>query len=116
VLLQLQHRVSAERQFALAARAAPGNVDAQVAAAVGRFDKDRPARAFAMLGPLSARFPHAASVRYHLGLLLLWLGQTGPGERQLRLAARVEPRSPLAREAKRLLASLERSVNRGQAR
>ena len=48
---------SAERVFAQAAREAPGNAEAQVAAAVGRFDKARPAEAFSRLGPAHAQVP-----------------------------------------------------------
>ena len=53
--------------------------DAQVAAAVVRFDKTRPVLAFSRLGPLTRRFPHASTVRFHLGLLLLWLARAQPG-------------------------------------
>lgn len=111
-LQRLGHRISARRQYDAAARLAPRSPDAQVAAAVGRFDKSRPAAAFARLGPLARRFPHAATVRFHLGLLLLWLARNQPGsveegKRQLRLAQADDPRSRLAREAKRLLAGLE---------
>jgi tetratricopeptide (TPR) repeat protein len=95
--------VSAARAFAAAAHVAPQDVEAQVAAAVGRFDKARPAEAFSRLGPLTRRFPKAATVRFHLGLLLLWSGQVEEAKRQLRLAERVEPGSPLASEAKRYL-------------
>ena len=98
-LQRLGRPLSAERVFARAAARAPDDPDAQVAAAVGRFDKNHPERAFSRLGPLTQRFPHAATVRFHLGLLLLWLGQVKEGERQLRLATAVEPGSPLAREA-----------------
>jgi tetratricopeptide (TPR) repeat protein len=111
-LQRLGHRISARRQYDAAARLAPRDVDAQVAAAVGRFDKSRPTEAFSRLGPLTRRFPQAATVRFHLGLLLLWLTRNQPGsvdeaKRQLRLAQQEEPGSPLAREAKRLLAGLE---------
>jgi tetratricopeptide (TPR) repeat protein len=111
-LQRLGRRISARREYDAAARIAPGDPEAQVAAAVGRFDKSRPAAAFSRLGPLTRRFPHAATVRFHLGLLLLWLARTQPGsvaegKRQLRLAQREEPGSPLAREAKKLLAGLE---------
>jgi tetratricopeptide (TPR) repeat protein len=111
-LQRLGHRISARRQYDAAARLAPRSADAQVAAAVGRFDKSRPAGAFSRLGPLTRRFPHAATVRFHLGLLLLWLARNQPGsveegKRQLRLARAEDPGSPLAREAKRLLAGLE---------
>lgn len=111
-LQRLGRRISARREYDAAARIAPGDAEAQVAAAVGRFDKSRPAAAFSRLGPLTRRFPHAATVRFHLGLLLLWLARNQPGsveegKRQLRLAQRKEPGSPLAREAKKLLAGLE---------
>jgi tetratricopeptide (TPR) repeat protein len=111
-LQRLGHRISARRQYDAAARLAPRDADAQVAAAVGRFDKSRPSAAFSRLGPLTRRFPHAATVRFHLGLMLLWLARSQPGsvaegKRQLRLARAENPGSRLAREAKRLLAGLE---------
>ncbi len=102
-LQKLGRSVSAERQFAAAARLAPGDPDAQVAAAVGRFDKDDLSASFSRLGPLSTRFPKAASVRFHLGLLLLWTGQVAEGKRQLRLAVAAGPETALGREAKRFL-------------
>lgn len=105
-LQRLERPVSAERQYTAAARLAPRNPEALVADAVGRFDKAHPERAFSRLGPLSRRYPRVASVRFHLGLLLLWMGQLEEARRQLRIAAR-QPRSSLGREAKRLLARLE---------
>jgi len=98
-LERLGHPLSAERVFAEAARMAPNDPDAQVAAAVGRFDKDHPERAFSRLGPLTRRFPHASTVRFHLGLLLLWLGEVKAGKRQLRFAVKAEPGSTLSKEA-----------------
>jgi tetratricopeptide (TPR) repeat protein len=97
---------SAERVFAAAARQAPASVEAQVAAAVGRFDKSRPAEAFSRLGPLTRRFPKHATVRFHLGLLLLWSGEVREARTQLTRATRVEPGSPLAGEARRYLEEL----------
>jgi len=105
-LQQLQHQRSAERQYAAAARLAPDNASAHVAAAVGRFDKDRPAAAFSRLGPLTQRFPRSPSVRFHLGLLLLWLGRIDAGEAQLRRARALAPASQLGREAARFLVRL----------
>jgi tetratricopeptide (TPR) repeat protein len=107
----LGHRISARRQYEAAARLAPGDAEPQVAAAVARFEKGRPAEAFSRLGPLTRRFPRAATVRFHLGLLLFWLARAQPGavaegKRQLRLARALEPHSSLAREAARLLAAL----------
>jgi tetratricopeptide (TPR) repeat protein len=98
--------LSARREFLAAARDHPRDVQAQVAAAVGRFDKARPADAFSRLGPLTRRFPAAATVRFHLGLLLLWSGEVEEAKRQLERATRVEPRSPLAAEARRYLSRI----------
>ena len=64
------------------------------------------------LGPLTKRFPHAATVRFHLGLLLLWIGSVKEAEKQLKLATTVEPGSPLAQEAARYLTTL-RGVSTG---
>ena len=110
-LQRLGHRISARRQYEAAARLAPRDPEAQVAAAVARFEKGRPAEAFSRLGPLTRRFPRAATVRFHLGLLLFWLAKSQPGavaegKRQLRLARALEPQSPLAREAAQLLVAL----------
>lgn len=104
-LQRLDRPVSARRQYAAAARLAARDPEALVADAVGRFDKAHPERAFSRLGPLTRRFPRAATVRFHLGVLLLWLGDVEQARRQLRRAARLE--SPLAREARRLLTRLE---------
>jgi tetratricopeptide (TPR) repeat protein len=95
--------VSAERAFKAAAAAAPGDAEAQVAAAVGLYDKDHPARAFSKLGPLARRFPHAQTVRFHLGLLLIYFGQFAQARHELRLAVAESPRSVLAKRARVLL-------------
>ena len=108
-LQRLGMQRSAERVYAAAAREAPGDVEAQVAAAVGRFDKARPADAFSRLGPLTRRFPESASVRFHLGLLLLWSGEVKEARSQLVRATTVEPGSVLAREAQKSLAELDKA-------
>jgi tetratricopeptide (TPR) repeat protein len=95
--------VSAERAFAAAAALAPHNAEAQVAAAVGLYDKDRPTRAFGRLGPLTRRFPHAQTVRFHLGLLLIYLRQVPQARRELRLAVAEGPQTQLATRARVLL-------------
>ena len=94
-LQRLGKQRSAERVYAAAATAAPKDPEARVAAAVGLFDKARPAQAFPKLGPLSREFPKAATVRFHLGLLLLWSGQVKEARRQLELVRTAEPGSPL---------------------
>ncbi len=106
-LQRLSRPVSAERQYEAAARLAPDDPEAQVAAAVGRYTKDHPERAFGRLGPLTRRFPRAPTVRFHLGLLLLWLGRVDDAKRQLRIARGEGPESPLGREANRFLERLE---------
>ena len=99
--------MSAERLFARAARLAPDDPDARVAAAVGLYDKDDPSRAFARLGPLVRRFPHAQTVRFHLGLLSIWLGAFGQARKELRLALAENEKSNYGKEARLLLRRLE---------
>jgi tetratricopeptide (TPR) repeat protein len=105
-LQRLGRPVSAERAFQAAAAAAPDDPEALTARAVGRFDKDDPSRAFSVLGPLARRFPKAATVRFHLGLLLVWLGQVDGARRQFTLAIKAEPGSVHARQAAAFLAKL----------
>lgn len=108
-LWNLRRPLSAETQFAAAAALAPGDPVARTAAAVGAFTKANPVAAFAKLGPLTGVFPHAAVVRFHLGLLLIWQRATGwrkKAEAQLRLAVADAPQSVYAKEARVLLASL----------
>jgi tetratricopeptide (TPR) repeat protein len=105
-LQRLGRPVSARRAYTEAARAHPGEPEALVADAVGRYSKESPVEAFSRLGPLSRRFPRAATVRFHLGLLLLWQGDVGEARRQLRLAQAAEPGSRVAVEAGRYLDEL----------
>jgi len=98
--------VSAERQFAAAARLAPHDPVARTAAAVGLFSKSNPTRAFARLGPLTAVFPHSPPVEFHLGALLVYIGEYAKAAKQLRSALADGPRSPYAPYARTLLASL----------
>ena len=109
-LWQLMRPVSAERQFAAAAKLAPNDPAARTAAAVGLFTKRNPTRAFAALGPLTGVFPRAPVVRFELGLLLIWTAQPKKGLAQLRLAAAVAPDSVYAKEVRTLLSRL---VNHG---
>src|SRR5205085_2890859 len=106
-LERLDRPLSAERQFAAAAALAPGDPDAQTAAAVGRFTKDHPERAFSRLGPLVRSFPHAPTVRFHLGLMLLWLARVDAAETEFRKAHAEGPASPLGHEAKTFLVRIE---------
>ncbi len=105
-LQRLGRPVSARRAFAAALRLAPNNVDALVADAVGRYEKSDPAGAFGRLGPLTQRYPESATVRFHLGVLLLWQSDLNAAKRQLRLARAAEPGSRIADEAERYLQEL----------
>jgi tetratricopeptide (TPR) repeat protein len=104
-LQSLGRPVSAEREFAAAAALAPHDPDAQVAAALGLFDKDRPSVAFSRLGPLVRVFPKAITVRFHLGLMLLWIGQLKAAKAQLQQVVAAGS-SPFLADAKLLIAKL----------
>jgi tetratricopeptide (TPR) repeat protein len=106
MLWRLDRRVSARRAFEAAAKLAPDDPGVLTALGVSRFTKGDPTPAFAALGPLTGRFPHAPVVRFHLGLLLLWTKQVGKGTEQLRLVASSQPDSFYGKEAKRLLSAL----------
>jgi len=103
VYQQALRPVSAEREFAEAARLAPDDPEALTAAAVGRYDKEQPQAAFSRLGPLARRFPHAQTVRFHLGLLLIFFGDLEQAKRQLTLARAEGPSTPLGKRAETLL-------------
>jgi tetratricopeptide (TPR) repeat protein len=98
--------VSAQAAFDEALAREPESLDAQVAAAVARFDKDAPEQAFSRLGPLARDHPRAGVVRFHLGLLLLWIRAVDEGRQQLGMAA--EGEGFYAREARQLLARFEK--------
>jgi tetratricopeptide (TPR) repeat protein len=105
-LQRLDRPLSAERQFAEAAALASDDLEAQVARDVGLFDKDRPAAAFSRLGPLAQAHPRSVTLRFHLGLLLLWLGQVSQAKAQLTQARADGPNTPLGREAQQFLVRL----------
>lgn len=105
-LQRLGRSVSAEREFAEAARLAPSDAEAQAAAAVGLFLKAKPALAFSKLGPLAVRFPRSQSVRFHLGELSLWVGLLQEARRQLSLAYAEGPQTTLGKTAREFLSRL----------
>jgi tetratricopeptide (TPR) repeat protein len=106
-LQRIERPLSARRAFERAEELAPGRLDARVAADVGRFDKDDPSAAFSRLGPLARDHPGSAIVRFHLGLLLLWIRDVQDARVQLRQASETRPESIYGREAKSLLSRLE---------
>jgi tetratricopeptide (TPR) repeat protein len=112
-LQRLGRQVSALREYEAAGRLAPADPEPKVAVAVARFDKADPARTFSQLGPLASRYPQNQSVRFHLGLCLLWIGSVDEAERQLRLARTDGPRTTLGVESTRFLDQLA-AVGTGQ--
>jgi tetratricopeptide (TPR) repeat protein len=106
VLQRAGHQHSAERLYARAARLEPSSDEAQVAAAVGRFDEDNLSASFSRLGPLVRRFPRSQSVRYHLGLLLAWTGQRSQAVTEFRLARSLGSTTRLGMEANTFLRGL----------
>jgi tetratricopeptide (TPR) repeat protein len=107
VLERHGRRASAQQAYERAFALEPENLATQTAVAVIRFDKDDPAAAFSRLGPLAAKHPEAAIVRFHLGLMLLWLPNVAEAREQLRVAVEAAPGGFYAREARRILARLE---------
>ncbi|HZO61560.1 MAG TPA: hypothetical protein VFB35_01110 [Gaiellaceae bacterium] len=111
-LQRLGRQVSAQREFQAAAALAPADPEPKVAAAVARFDKADPSRTFSLLGPLAKRYPKSQTVRFHLGLCLLWLAEVKQARVELRLARSLGPRTPLGSSAARFLAQLGRIKTR----
>jgi tetratricopeptide (TPR) repeat protein len=105
-LQRLGQQLSALKEFEAAAALAPEDAEPKVAVAVGRFDKADPSRTFSRLGPLAKQYPRSQSVRFHLGLSLLWLGSVKKAKEELRLARKAGPRTPLGTEARRFLERL----------
>jgi tetratricopeptide (TPR) repeat protein len=99
--------VSAQAAFARALELDPRSLAARVADAVGRFEKDKPAEAFSRLGPLAQENPSSALVRFHLGLLLLWIRDVDGARKQLQNAADTDRHGFYGKEARMLLSRLE---------
>lgn len=89
------------------AKAAAGGLTAQVAVAVARFDKDDPSAAFSRLGPLARSHPGSALVRFHLGVLLLWIRDVEDARTQLTKAVAADRHGFYGKEARALLSRLE---------
>ena len=106
------HQHTAERLWARAAMLHPNDADAQVAAAVGRFDMDNLSASFSRLGPLVKRFPKSQTVRFHLGLLLVWTGQAKQAVKELRLAHQLGPRTAMGQQAAKLVAGVAKTGTR----
>jgi len=73
---------------------------------MGAFTKRAPVRAFGRLGPLTAEFPQAAVVRFHLAILLVWTRQPAKALKEFQIAIAEEPGSVYGKEGKRFVAAL----------
>ena len=100
------HQETAERLWARAAKLHPNDADAQVAAAVGRFDMDDLSASFSRLGPLVKRFPQSQTVRFHLGLLLAWTGQRNLAVKEFLAVRKLGAATTLGKEANAFLTRL----------
>jgi hypothetical protein len=116
ILQRAGHEHSAERVFARAALLHPHDDEAQVAAAVARFDMDDLSASFSRLGPLVRRFPRSQSVRFHLGLLLAWTGQRNQAVVEFRRARALGPTTRLGRQAATFLGGLVTTRTRSTPR
>jgi tetratricopeptide (TPR) repeat protein len=105
---QLQYgaalQAAGRRQEALAAyrqalKADPTSVEAQVALAVGAFSKDDPSQAFGTIGPLARDHAGDPSPRFHLAMMLLWIGQPEQARAQFQQVEKEAAGTRLARLA-----------------
>ena len=71
-----------------------------------RFDKDDPSPAFAKLGPLATANPNSSLIRFHLGLMLLWLPSLDEARKQLERAQVSDQDGFYGKQAGRVLARL----------
>ena len=91
---QLLQRTSRSRALVVAQAArglAPNDLEAAVAVAVIGFDKDSPASSTGQLGLLARAHPGSATVQFHFGEVLSWLGQRSAADRRYRIAAKLAP-------------------------
>jgi predicted Zn-dependent protease len=97
------HERTAGRLWARAAKLHPNDADAQVAAAVGRFDKDDLSASFSRLGPLTRRFPRSQVVRFYLGLMLAWTAQRDQALVEFKRTYALGPTTELGQGAKQFI-------------
>ncbi|HWB22308.1 MAG TPA: hypothetical protein VG652_05430 [Gaiellaceae bacterium] len=103
------HQHSAEALYERAVRKNPNDVEALVAQAVGRFDKDNLNASFSQLGPLTQRFPKSQLVRYFLGYLLAVTGQGSAAVTQFQKTVALGGSTVLGRNAEAFLSKLKQA-------
>jgi len=94
---------AAEKLYLRAAARYPNDAQAQVAAAVGAFNKGDLGASFGRLGPLTARFPRSQVVRFYLGELLAWINERDKALVQFRKAVALGPATSLGRYAEEFI-------------
>jgi tetratricopeptide (TPR) repeat protein len=109
-LQQEGHQHSAEALYERAVRKNPNDVEALVAQAVGRFDKDNLNASFSQLGPLTQRFPKSQLVRYYLGYLLAVTGQGDAAVVQFQKTVALGPKTVLGQNAEAFLVKLKQAA------
>jgi tetratricopeptide (TPR) repeat protein len=108
--LPLEHRPEAIAAARRARTLDPLDTSAQVALAVLSFRKDDPARSVGMLGTMTQRAPDDPQIRFHFGLLLLWLGRTDDALGQFRQAAGDDPNGRYGAIAAQFIDRLEQAA------
>jgi tetratricopeptide (TPR) repeat protein len=92
-------RQEALKVYAQALKADPTSIEAQVALVLAAFKKDDPAKAFGTVGPLVRDHAGDPSPRFHLAMMLLWIGQPEKARAEFRQVASEAPGTRLARLA-----------------
>jgi tetratricopeptide (TPR) repeat protein len=92
-------RTEALAAYGQALKADPTSIEAQVALALAAFKKDDPAKAFGTVGPLVRDHKNDPSPRFHLAMMLLWIGQPEKAQAEFRQVASEAPGTRLARLA-----------------
>ena len=92
-------RKAALAVYGQALKADPTSIESQVALAVAAFSKDDPAKAFGTVGPLVRDQRGDPSPRFHLAMMLLWIGQPDKAQAEFRQVANEAKGTRLARLA-----------------
>ena len=108
VALESQDRAAALAAARRAVELDPNGISARVAFLVLSYDKDDPAKTFGQLGPLLQQTDGNTEIRFHLGVLSLWIGLRDKALGEFRQVAKDKPDGPYARFANAFVAELEK--------
>jgi tetratricopeptide (TPR) repeat protein len=109
VAIEQQHRLAAIAAARKAVEASPTAVSPRVALAVLTFDKDRPATSMGQLGPMLQQDENNTGIRFHVGLLSLWIGLTTQALGEFRQVLREDPNGPYAKLSQSFIDRLDTS-------